>query len=112
MIYSKRMLFSEKTLGITDYETQRLRIPNIKFDQKKLVFQMKTNNTEALIRSTKQWIHIMNKQQCEANFLLLLQCLRQIHTNSHTPKTFNFGPIVMRMLHYLNLPDQALRVNP
>lgn len=106
------MLFSEKTLGVTDYETRRLRVPNIKFDQKKLVFEMKTNNTEALVRTTKQWIHIMNKQQCETDFMLLLQCLRHIHKNSDASITFNFGPIVMRMLHYLNLPDQALRVNP
>lgn len=91
---------------------QRLKMPNITFDQKKLVFEMKTNNVEELVRTTKQWIHYMNKRHCESDFMLLQQSLRHIHNNPDASKMYNFGPTVMRMLHYLNLPDQALKVGP
>lgn len=110
LAYPVRMLFSEKFLGITNYEIQRLKMPNIVVDQKKLVFEMKTNNVEELVRTTKQWIHHMNKRNCETDFMLLQQSLRHIHNNPSASKMYNFGPTVMRMLHYLNMPGHALKV--
>lgn len=104
-----RELFSEKTLRISEYESQRLKIKDFKFSQKRLLFELKSNNIPKLIDSTKQWIHMMDKRDCETDFLLLQQCLRQIR-KSDPSSTFNFGPTTMRMLHYLNLPDQAIRV--
>ncbi|XP_055310687.1 uncharacterized protein LOC129573760 [Sitodiplosis mosellana] len=86
-------------------------MPNFKIDQKKLVFEIKTNNTQELVRTTKQWIHLMNKRQCETDFMLLQQSLRQIHKDANASAMYNFGPTVMRMLHYLNLPDHALKLN-
>lgn len=86
-------------------------MPTFKFDTKKIVFEMKTKNTDSLVKSTKQWIHCMDKRQCETHFLLLQQALRHIHEHSDPSKTYNFGPTVMRMFHYHNLPDQALKVN-
>lgn len=105
-----RSLFSEKTLRISDYETHRMRSENFKINHKRLVFEMRSNNIDAIIRTTKQWIHVMDKRECETDFVLLQQCLRQIYKNSDSTSTFNFGPLIMRMLHFFNLPDQALRV--
>lgn len=105
-----RELFSEKTLRITDYESQRLKIKNFKFSQRRLLFELQSNNTPKLIDSTKQWIHMMDKRDCETDFLLLQQCLRQIRESADPSSTFNFGPTTMRMMHYFNLPDQAIRV--
>lgn len=96
-------------MRICDYETQRMRMPPFKFDEKKLVFEMRTNNIEALINTTKQWIHVMDKRQCENNFFLLQHTLRAIHKNADK-NTYQFGPLVMRMLHFLNLPNKALEV--
>lgn len=84
-------------------------MPPIKIDEKKIVFEMRTNNTEALVNSIKQWIHVLDKRQCENNFLLLQHSLRAIHKCDET-KTYIFGPAVMRMLHFLNLPEKALEV--
>lgn len=76
-----------------------------------MVFEMKTNNIEALVKTTKQWIHCMNKQQCEADIMLLQQSLRQIHKKGDSSTSYNFGPTLMRMFHYFNLPNEALKVN-
>lgn len=84
-------------------------MPPFKFDERKIVFEMRTNNIEALINTIKQWIHVMDKRQCENNFLLLQHSLRAIHKRAD-PNTYHFGPTVMRMLHFLNLPEKALEV--
>lgn len=107
--HSTRTLFSEKTLRISDYELHRLRVEKYKLNHKKLLFEMRSNNSEAIVKTAKLWIHVMDKRECENDFILLQQCLRQIHASADQT-TFNFGPTVMRMLHFFNLPDQALRV--
>lgn len=108
--HSMRTLFSEKTLKITEYEVHRLRAANFKLNQKKLLFEMRSNNIDAIVRTTKQWIHVMDKRECETEFLLLQKCLRQIQSQADQLTRFQFGPTVMRMLHFFNLPNQALRV--
>lgn len=89
-----------------------MKMPPFKFDERKVVFEIRTSNIEALINTTKQWIHVMDKRQCENNFLLLQHSLRAIHKSADSidSKTYQFGPTVMRMLHFLNLPERALEV--
>lgn len=87
-----------------------MRVENFTIDTKKLTFEMRNNNVENVIQCTKQWIHKMDRRQCEMEFKLLQNCLRYIHKNSNNQMAYNFAPTVMRMLHYLNLPEQALQV--
>lgn len=77
---------------------------------------MNTNDTDTLIRSTKQWIHSMDKIHCQMAFSLLQRCLRHIHsyqTDEIKPKfdeAYSFGPLVMRMMYHFNTPQHALQV--
>lgn len=98
-------------MGISEYESKRLTNPRFQMDVRKLEFQMRSNDIEALVKSIKQWLHQIDKRECESEFLLLQQCLRCIVKNADPSTTYNFGPTVMRMLHYFNLPEKALQVN-
>lgn len=110
-----RTLYSEKLLRITDYETQRMRVPSDQFNIKRLEFALNTNNTDAVIQNTKVWIHVMNKIHCQMALPLLQRCLRYIYKHQRdsdeAKDIFNFGPPVMRMMHFLNTPENALQVN-
>lgn len=66
------------------------------------------NNPEQLIGATKQMIHLMDKSN--ESMVLLQQSLRTINKLSDEKRTYLFGPLVMRMFHYLNLPDEANQV--
>lgn len=107
----ERTLFSEKILRISEYESHRMRLLNYQFDPKKLMFELRSNNLDGVIRCTKQWIHKMDRHQCETEFLLLQSSLRHIYKNADNKTMYNFGPTVMRMLHFFNLPEKALQVN-
>lgn len=100
-------------LRINDYETQRMRVPHDEFNIERLEFALRTNNTNAIVQKTKVWIHVMNKVHCQMAFPLLQQCLRHIYEKSDefAEDKFNFGPPVMRMMHFLNTPENALQVN-
>lgn len=114
MIQCSRTLYSEKILRINDYETQRMRVPHNQFNTKRMEFALSTNNTDTIIQGTKIWIHAMSKMHCQMAFPLLQRCLRHIykHQNDETTKDkFNFGPPVMRMMHFFNTPENALQVN-
>lgn len=87
-----------------------MRLTNFNVDPKKLIFELRSNNLDGIIRTTKQWIHKMDRRQCESEFILLQNSLRHIHKNADRSKDFHFGPTVMRMLHFLNLPERALQV--
>lgn len=110
MCQGVRTLFSEKSIGISEYEIRRRKMRDFKFDQRNLTFEMECNNIEAVILTVKQWIHVMDKRECETEIALLQKCLRQIYQNTDPSTGFSLGPPVMRMLHFLNLPDQALQV--
>lgn len=107
------MLFSEKILRIDQYETQRMRVPHNKFNIKRLEFSLNTKNMESIVQETKQWIHTMDKLQVQVAFPLLQRCLRFIYNNCNEQMkdTYTFGPTVMRMMHFYNLPEKALQVN-
>lgn len=85
-------------------------MPKITIDQKRIMFEMRTNDIKSLVDTTKQWIHVMDKREFETHFLLFQQCLRTIH-KSENSTLYTFGPTVMRMLHFLNLPEKAIEVN-
>lgn len=108
-----RTLYSEKILRINDYETQRMRVPHNQFNTKRMEFALSTNNTDAIMQGTKIWIHAMNKIHCQMAFPLLQRCLRYIykHQMDESKDKFNFGPPVMRMMHFFNTPENALQVN-
>lgn len=108
IVLSTRTLFSEKILGISAYETQRMRINGYQMNKKKLKFEMRMNNPEQLIATTKQMIHLMDKSN--ESKVLLQQSLRTINKLPDEKRTYLFGPLVMRMFHYLNLPDEANQV--
>lgn len=98
-------------MGISEYESNRLINTRSQMDVRKLDYQMRNNDIVALDNSIKQWLHQLDKRECESEFLLLQQCLRCITKNADSSSTYIFGPIVMRMLHYFNLPEKALQVN-
>ncbi|XP_031630363.1 pentatricopeptide repeat-containing protein 2, mitochondrial-like [Contarinia nasturtii] len=105
MVASTRTLFSKSYLGIKDYEIQRsIQLP---FDSTNVAFE-----TEAakLVRFMKYWMHVLKKDECVEKFSEIQTNLQLIHNNPAQMKAFNFGPLVMRMCHYLNLPDQALQI--
>lgn len=110
MYQGVRTLLSAKTLGISEYETHRQRIRNFKVNKLKLKFEMERNNTDAVTQTIKQWIHVMAKDECVTDLELLQICLRHIYQNTESSTVYDFGPTVMRMLHFLNLPNQALQV--
>lgn len=107
---SVRTLFSEQFLRISVYESHRMRLDNYAFDSKKLFYELRNNNLENVTQYTKQWIHKMDRHECESQFVLLQKCLRFIHKNTDDSKAYNFAPTVMRMLHFLNLPEEGLEV--
>lgn len=116
LIQCSRMLFSEKLLRITDYETRRMRMSHHKLNINRLERSLNTNNTDALMEDIKKWIHIADRVQFQTVFPVFQRCLRHIHdhltdqTKNEDDQTFNFGPLVMRMMHFFNVPDQALQV--
>lgn len=111
LVKCSRTLFSEKILRINEYETHRMRLPHNQFNIKRLEFSLNTNNLDTLIRDTKQWIHAMDKIHCQMAFPLLQRCLRHIHRNDQKQQAEIFGPLVMRMMHFFNIPENALQVN-
>lgn len=118
VIRCKRTLFSEKILRIDEYVTQRSRVPYKHFNIKRVEFALNTNDMDGLIDATKQWVHAMDKTHSQMAFPLLQRCLRQIYnyqTDETKPKqdnqTYNFGPLIMRMMYYFNTPQQALQVS-
>lgn len=103
-----RTLYSENFLGISDYERNRLSQAVRCIDRAKLQYEMSMGDTETLMRSTIQSIYAADKST--ENLMLIRQCLLRIHKNPRLAKSFVFGPLVMRMLHFLNKPDIALQV--
>lgn len=107
-VLPQRTLFAEKSLGITDYEDRRLRLQDYAIRKKKLVYEMKSLDINSLVRTTKQFVHCTKGSPEE--IIMLKQSLRLIHENTEGKSAYNFGPIVMRMFHYFNLPNEALEV--
>lgn len=93
-------------------------MPDRDFNSKRLEYALDTNNTVALIDDLKKWIHIADKVQCQVALPLFQRCLRHIHNHMNDQmkrehgrdRVFSFGPLVMRMMHFFNTPEQALQV--
>lgn len=100
-----RTLFTESFLGIAEYEEKRLSQTQRKIDLK---YEMQMGDTESLVHSTIQSIYLTNKST--TNLMLIRECLLRIHGNPRLADKFVFGPLVMRMFHYLNMPDLAVQV--
>ncbi|XP_031620264.1 pentatricopeptide repeat-containing protein 2, mitochondrial-like [Contarinia nasturtii] len=117
---SMRTLYSEKDLGVSDYESRRLEAVKRGGEYcqpdtvlKKMKFQLRSENIEELIQTLKIWIHVVDTKQCKKHFSLLKDCLDFIYNNPHpdpAKKNYNFPPTVMRMFHLLNMPDEALNI--
>lgn len=91
-----------------------MRVPSNQFNLKRLEFALNTNNIDAVVHDTKQWIHTIDKLHCQMAFPLLQRCLRYIYSNCNEEtmkQPYSFGPPVMRMMHFLNIPENALQVN-
>lgn len=118
---SKYTLFTESFLKLNDFEGRRLIIRgNVETPNyvKKVTFEMESHDLFSLSMSIKQWIHVMDKQQCKENFPLLLKALSMIQNHNAKPDpdldrtpNYNFGLALMRMLHLMNMPNEALKVN-
>lgn len=111
---TRRTLFSEKLLRISDYERQRMAAPHFRLEKKQLLYELRSNDVRALTKTMNKWFLLMGKQECEANFPLIRQCLCCIFdekVRSPESVTRDFSAHVMRMLHFLNLPHRALEVN-
>ncbi|XP_031639681.1 pentatricopeptide repeat-containing protein 2, mitochondrial-like [Contarinia nasturtii] len=105
MIGCTRTLFSKHFLGIKDYEMRRsVQLP---FDPKKVELKSETGKLAAFI---KYWFHVLNKEECVEKFSKVQTSLRLIYDDPAERKAFKYGTLVMRMLHYLDLPDQALKI--
>ncbi|XP_031638981.1 pentatricopeptide repeat-containing protein 2, mitochondrial-like [Contarinia nasturtii] len=114
-VCSTRKLFTKEFLRVTEFESQRLKTR--KFVQPDTVvetieFQLRAKNREELIKSFKPWIHVIDRSQCKEHFSLLMKCLLFLRDNPHPdpPKNFNFGPVVMRMFHSLNMSQEAINI--
>lgn len=102
---TKRTLYSEKTLGLTAYEARRIKLGEINMNVKALVYHMKAEDVDSLIETTKKFLHCA---PCTRDNLDLLK--KSLRMLSEANATYDFAPIVMRMFHYFNLPNEALEV--
>lgn len=108
-IFPVRPFYSEKFLGISDYEEQRMKKSTSRFDKTKLEHEMYIGDTGKLLHSTVETIYMVDKSL--DNVLLIRKSLQRILRNPDLAQNFAFGPLVMRMLHYFNMPEIALQVH-
>lgn len=104
-----RTLYSENFLGISKYEQQRQMQSDLRFDKNKLKYEIEMGDTESLLLSIKRAIYVVDKTV--DHILLIKEGLQRIQRNPDLANRFQFGPVVMRMLHYFNMPDMALQVD-
>lgn len=95
-------------MGISNYEQQRQKQSELQFDAHKLKYEIEMGDTESLLLSTKRAIYVVDKTI--DHILLIKEGLQRIQKNPDIAGRFQFGPITMRMLHYLNMPDMAMQV--
>ncbi|XP_031621674.1 pentatricopeptide repeat-containing protein 2, mitochondrial-like [Contarinia nasturtii] len=105
MIGSVRTLFTKSFLGIEDYEVRRS--TQLPFDPKAMEIETKAGK---MARFMKYWVHVMKRDECVEKFSEIQTNLQLIHSDEKQMKAFNFGTVVMRMFHYHDLPNQALKI--
>lgn len=114
IVNTARTLISKEKLGINNYKEnrERTKLRTRDFDRKNIEMALRVSDVSALIGLTKRWLHLMDRDECEANFELLRDSLSHIYANSaKSNASFDFGPLVMRTLHYFDMPEKALQVN-
>lgn len=110
-----RFIYTDKSLGINGYENSRLtyrnqfmnvesafrsKMQDICKDEKNMIF------TEDL----KAMLHLAQKK--EEDLELILNMIEKYNSQNNEMRfgTYIFGPVVMRMLYYLDEPDLALSI--
>lgn len=103
-----RSLYSERFLGISNYEKQRLSLSDHQFDSQRLKYDIEMGDTDSLLLSTKRAMFVVDKSM--DHLMLIRDSLSRIQRNPNVANRFVLGPVAMRMFHYLNMPDMALQV--
>lgn len=105
-----RTLFSESVLGLPSYEETRLKIYNDrpKLSEFRFIYEIRKSPVDSLIRATSRYIHIITNKPGELD--LLKHSLQRILDEDNSSEPYRFGPLIMRMFHFLNLPMEAIEV--
>lgn len=113
--FSKRTLFSRKTLHLEGFQKLRLNF-EVKKNDSDFFFEIQNSPIPKLLTLTKLWTlrATRNKDHIE----LLWHSLNRIYENSSTIQEKEevndlkkLGPMTMRLFHHLDLPENALQVN-
>lgn len=107
-----RTLYSAAALGVDNYSKTRERVQNQftnmadRFRTKMAEISNQESKNLVFTEDLKNMVHLAGENDVE----LVLKMLRRFNSQNKDLRfgTFVFGPVVMRMLHYLNKPDEAL----
>ncbi|XP_046403945.1 pentatricopeptide repeat-containing protein 2, mitochondrial-like [Ischnura elegans] len=111
-----RCLFGQAALGIDGYLKTRDRVKvqflNLadNFRSKMLEFTQPASTNMIFTEDLKSMVHLVENKPADVE--LLQNMISRFNRQNKELRfgSFIFGPVVMRALHYLNLPDVALKV--
>lgn len=108
-----RFLYSDKSLGLGNYENARLNFHN-QFLNVENAFRVKmkevceTDSNMIFTEDLKSMLHLAQKKPEDVE--LLVKMIAKFNSQNKELRfgTFIFGPVVMRTFYYLDEPDLAL----
>ncbi|XKL68458.1 hypothetical protein PGB90_003949 [Kerria lacca] len=107
---SIRQLYGRASIGLEDYEKNRQKFTLPNNFREKMIINTQDNNNNRIIFSEdlKLIIHVAQSE----DLILVENMMKKFNKQNQYLRfgSYNFGPVVMRMYHYLNRPEEALKI--